>query len=313
VIKIKRITFIIIVLSFLTFKGNAEIKDSLYISVGNKAITLSDVVNEVKVILILNNKSYSDEIRDQLREAAVKALVKRSIKKIEIEKYGLTKFSIKDFNYELERLANRLNMDVDTLKNICISNGLDFNLVKSQIEIELLWNTLIFQIYKNRLTINEIEINEQLTAIQNKKEIEEYLISELIVKPEESENLELVINELKKKIETEGFEKVAMDLSLAGTGMKGGDLGWVNENAISKKFKSKIISTQVGKISEPIILPEGILIFQVRDKRKIEKNNNIEELKDQILKAEKTKILNMYSLSHFDQLRRSVSVRFLDE
>ena len=204
-------------------------------------------------------------------------------------------------------------MDVDTLKNICISNGLDFNLVKNQVEIELLWNTLIFQLYKNRLSINETEINEQLIAIQNKKEIEEYLISELIIKPEESENIEVLMNEIKKKIETEGFEKVAMDLSLSETGMKGGDLGWVNENAISKKFKSKVMNTQVGKTSEPIILPEGILIFYVRDKRKIEKNDNIEELKDQILKAEKTKILNMYSLSHFDQLRRSVSVRFLDE
>lgn len=312
-IKIKRITFIIIVMLSLSLKSNAEIKDSLYISVGNKAITLSDVVNEVKIILILNNKSYSDEIRDQLRAAAVKALIKRNIKKIEIEKYGLSKFSIKDFNSEIERLANRLNMDVETLKNICISNGLDFDLVKNQVEIELLWNTLIFQLYKNRLSINETEINEQLTAIQNKKEIEEYLISELIVKPKESENLEQIIDELKKKIETEGFEKVAMDLSLAETGMKGGDLGWVNENSISKRFKSKIMNTQIGKTSEPIILPEGILIFQVRDKRKIEKNNNLEELKDQILKAEKTKILNMYSLSHFDQLRRSVAVRFLDE
>ncbi len=297
----------------LSFKSNAEIKDSLYISVGNKAITLSDVVNEVKIILILNNQSYSDEIRDQLRAAAVKALIKRNIKKIEIEKYGLSKFSIKDFNSEIERLANRLNMDVETLKNICISNGLDFDLVKNQVEIELLWNTLIFQLYKNRLSINETEINEQLTAIQNKKELEEYLISELIVKPKESENLEQIIDELKKKIETEGFEKVAMDLSLAETAMQGGDLGWVNENSISKRFKSKIINTQIGKTSEPIILPEGILIFQVRDKRKIEKNNNLEELKDQILKAEKTKILNMYSLSHFDQLRRSVAVRFLDE
>ena len=82
-IKIKKIAFIIIVLSFIAFKGNSEIKDGLYISVGNKAITLSDVVNEVKIILILNNTSYSDEIKDQLREAAIKALVKRNITNVD--------------------------------------------------------------------------------------------------------------------------------------------------------------------------------------------------------------------------------------
>ena len=33
-----------------------------------------------------------------------------------------------------------------------------------------------------------------------------------------------------------------MNLSISETALKGGDLGWINENEISKKFKSKIIN-----------------------------------------------------------------------
>ena len=36
-------------------------------TVGNKAITKSDVVNEIKILLILNNESYSDEDRNVSR------------------------------------------------------------------------------------------------------------------------------------------------------------------------------------------------------------------------------------------------------
>ena len=69
--KTKKIFCIILIILLCPLKANTEIQDGLLFSVGNKAITKSDIVDEVKIILILNNKSYSDEIRDQLRHTAI--------------------------------------------------------------------------------------------------------------------------------------------------------------------------------------------------------------------------------------------------
>ena len=91
--------------------------------------------------------------------------------------------------------------------------------------------------------------------------------------------------------------------------MKGGDLGWISENIISEKIKSKLMETTIGKLSSPIILQDGILIFKVRDKRKIDKNVSLEEIKNQLINAEKSKILNMHSMSHYDKARRSISIK----
>ena len=104
-----------------------------------------------------------------------------------------------------------------------------------------------------------------------------------------------------------------MNLSISQSAIKGGDLGWLNENEISKKFRSKIFNTPIGSISEPILLNEGILIFKVRGKRKIKKETNLDELKDQLVNSEKSKVLNMYALSHYDSLRRTTSIRFFNE
>ena len=107
-----------------------------------------------------------------------------------------------------------------------------------------------------------------------------------------------------------GFESVAVTSSISETSAKSGDLGWVSENAISQKLKLKIISTNVGSVSEPIMLPEGILFIEVKDKREVTKTINLEDLKNQIITAEKTKILNMHSLSHYENLRRSITVNY---
>ena len=286
------------------------IEDGLFATVGNKAITKSDVLNEIKLILILNNKIFSEEERKKLQQIAVKSIIKRYVKQIEIERNNFLEFNQQDVKKEILRLANNINVDVETLKKICASNQIDFSIIEDQIKIELLWNSLIFQLYKDRLSVNLDEIDEQLKLIQNKKEIEEYLISEIVIKTVEKDKLESVIRELKNKIKIEGFESVAISLSISDSASRGGNLGWIKENLISKKLLSILANTPPGNISEPILLPRGILIFKVRNKRKIEKNINIEETKNELVNSEKTKILNMHSSAHYNNIRSSVSVKF---
>ncbi len=289
------------------------LKDGLYAVVENKAITKSDIINEIKVILILNNMTYSDDNKNKIQQMAVKSVIKKNIKKIEISKNDFLKFKQEDLNNELNKLANRINMNVTTLKNICLSNKLDFSIIEDQIKTDLLWNSLIFYIYSNRVSVNLNEIDEQLKLYKNKIETEEYLISEIIIEPVKKTILESEIKKLIKKIEIEGFEKIAMNLSISQSAKKSGDLGWLNESKISKKFKSIIFNTPVGSLSRPILLKDGILIFKVRDKRKIKTKINLEELKNQLVISEKTKILNMYSKSHYDDLKRSTPIKFFNE
>ena len=288
--------------------GNAIIKDSIFATVGNKVIARSDIINEIKIILILNGTSYSEEIKEQLDKSAIKSIIKRTIKKIEVEKHDSLKFNPKDIDIELNQIASNLDMDLDTLKQTLILNEINLSIIIDQISTDLLWNSLIFLLYKDRLSINLNEIEEQLQMIDQNEETKEYLISEIITRPIPKENLEVKLKEIYDEIETRGFDNVAIERSISESAIKGGDLGWINENAITKDFKKKIVQTSMGMVSEPIFLPQGILFFKVRDKRSVKKFINLEEAKDQLVAAKKMKILNMYSLSHYDKLRRNISI-----
>ena len=169
---------------------------------------------------------------------------------------------------------------------------------------------LIFYLYSSRISLNLDEIDEQLKLSHDKKEFEEFLISEMIVKTVEKDKLESYISEIKNKIESEGFKNIAMKLSISQSAANGGDLGWLSENKISKKFKNIIVNTPVGSISKAILLKDGILFFKVRNKRKVEQKIDLEELKNELVNAEKTKILNMYSRSHYENSRRTTPVKF---
>ena len=311
-INIKKIIAFLII-SLLSISGSyAKIEDAIYASVANKAITHSDIINEIKIILILNGQSYSEDRKEILEKMALKSVIKREIKKIEVEKYPKLKFKPSDLEKELNSLANNLNLDLNTLKDAFITNEIDFSNVVEQMKTELLWNTLIFEIYKNRITINKDEIDDQLSKFQNqnKEKIEEYLISEIVIRSVEKDKIESEIKRIKDKISIEGFANVAMDVSISETSVSGGNLGWISENSISEELRSKIAMTPIGNISEPIFLQEGILFFTVRDKRISKESRDLEEEKNRLVNTEKAKILRMHSLSHYDNVRRTISIRY---
>ena len=309
-IKRKNIFYTIIFILFLTTSSFGEIKDNLFATVGDKALTDSDVINEIKTILILNNQAYTIEKKKELQSIAVRRIIERAIKKIETEKYDFLEFNQIDLDIQINSIAQRANVSVDTLKNIFETNGLDFEQIKKNIITELLWNNLMISIYKNNLTVNEDEINQQLKNFDKNTESNEYLISEIVLKSVETNKLNEELNKVKNMIKDIGFEKTAMTVSVSPNSTSGGNIGWIEENSLAKKFKSRIISTPVGEISEPIVLPEGIIIFTVRDKRKSNKVGDLESIRKSLIAAERNKILNMYSLSHYESLTRKIAVNY---
>lgn len=62
----------------------------------------------------------------------------------------------------------------------------------------------------------------------------------------------------------ESFEEVAKDVSEDRVSAeKGGDLGWINEGAVSEGFSSKVFAMQKGEMSEPYLTDFGFHIIKL--------------------------------------------------
>ena len=58
------------------------------------------------------------------------------------------------------------SLDYKGLKKIMESNNLNFRYLEKKFEIDLKWNSLIFNLYRNRISVNLSEIDEQLKLSQ---------------------------------------------------------------------------------------------------------------------------------------------------
>ena len=96
-INIKNKIILILLFVLISAEGKTEIQDSLYATVGNKAITKSDIIEEIKIILILTGQEFTEDKRQQLEKTAIQSVIKRNIKILEIEKYKASDFNQQDF------------------------------------------------------------------------------------------------------------------------------------------------------------------------------------------------------------------------
>ena len=124
------------------------------------------------------------------------------------------------------------------------------------------------------------------------------------------EELKNKVNWINKEIEINGFEKTASKYSKSNSAINAGDLGWMKETMINETLRKILRNTKIGSITKPIISPEGIVLLKLTNKRKIQKKIDLEKEKKLLLKAEKEKKLNLYSVSHYNKLNQSTLINF---
>jgi len=277
-------------------------------TVGNKPITNYDLKNEIKMLNILSGGKLLNEKNNLINRVGMDSLISRLIKQTEIEKHDFFNFNQKDLDYEVDLISKSIGIGVQDLENIFKSSSIPFSLLIDRIVTDLRWNGLIFNIYKNKITIDNEYITKQLNLIKEKQFIKEYLISEILIDPVPSEKLKDEISKIKNMVNTNGFEKTALEISITGTAANGGKLGWLKETEISEKFKDLIKKTPVGQMSEPLILPEGIMFIKVNENRTVKNKINIENAKTKLVAEEKIKKLNRFSIIHYKKLKNSILI-----
>ena len=160
------VRFIFIVLSLFPTLSKSEITNTIIAKVGNEIITSYDIKNEILTNIVLTNNEINQKNIDAFKKIAMKNLINRKIKNIEIEKYKIVRFNTDDLQKYLSNIAKSFNTDMTGLKNIFKNNEIDYDLFVNNYKTELLWNTLIFQIYYNQTNVNIIEVENEINKFK---------------------------------------------------------------------------------------------------------------------------------------------------
>ena len=305
--KIKTCKIIFFYFVFLLTQANA-ITNKILLKVENEIITNYEVKNKILTSLVLAGNEISQENINKLKKQALESLIENKLKIIELEKFKIKKDS-NQINSYLNSISGN---DILALENKFKINNLDYNLFLEEIEIQTKWQNFIYLFYKGKIEINENSINNDIEKIvKDKKNFQEYKISEIEINIEENSNIDQIVLDLKNKIKDEGFETAALNYSISSSSNNKGSLGWISSKSLSQEIFEILKKLNTGQISRPIKRQNSILFLKLDDVRtsKVE-NINIEDLKKKMIDQKKNEMFNLYSKSHLSKLRNSVLIEY---
>ena len=307
--RVFNIIFFLLIFLINSDKSYAE-KVSIVYTVDNIPITSVEINNEI-IYLKLINKNLEEMDDKNLVVYASKSILRERIKELEISKYF--KFGLNDelIFQNLENLISSLGFsNEDDFNKFLLNSNLSKEFIKKKIEIELLWNRLIYEKYKNKLSINNDKIKKNLKLKIDKEDnqIEEYKLSEILFSPTSKSTEKDEIDKIRNSINEVGFENTAIIYSLSNTASSGGEIGWLKKTQLSENIIQIIQNLDIGEITNPIDAPAGKLILILKDKRKVKKEISFEKEFEKAILFEKNKQLNQFSSIYFKKVELDTKI-----
>lgn len=176
--------------------------------------------------------------------------------------------SSSDVDNAILGVAKNMNQDLQGLKNVLASKGIDYARYREQIEQEILINNIKREIIKKRIVISDQEINDYLSSDTSiTKEKDQVHLRHLLIRATNSEQAKSKIEAIAQKIQTEDdFVQQAIENSDGQFAIEGGDLGWRPLNQLPPLFV-RALDSQSGRLVGPLQSNAGFHLLWVIEKR----------------------------------------------
>ena len=304
----KKITvfFYLIIFFFIFSKTYSIEKNYIEVKVNNNVITKSDIISE-KNLLIAYNETLRNLNEDELYVMAKDSLIRQVIKKEEILKYYKINSNSKDLDKFLKNFYQKLNIknDLEKKKFLELAN-LTENEMREKIEIEALWNELVYNKYQDKVNIDIDRLSQRLKKeIDGLKKSKSYFFSEILYDVSTKEEIIKKNEKILKSIEEIGFKNTANIYSISSSAKFGGEIGWVKKNQLSSDIYKKIFNLKIGELTtEPLTVPGGFLILKINDIKEEKIQVDFDEELKKLISFEKNKQLNQFSRIYYSKIKK---------
>ena len=296
----------LVILIFLPIGHLYASEVKIITKINNEIITNIDIEKEYQYLIALN-KSMQDIEKDKIINYAKQSIIKEKIKKIELQKFYILNQKNEMIDVMIEGIYQNLDFNsTNEFKDYLKNRNLNFDEIYKKIEIETLWNQMIYEKYNNKVIINKESLKKEI--LKNPKEVESYYLYELVYDYKNKDEVIKKYKQIVDSINLIGFKETVLKFSISQSKTNFGLLGWINKNALSDKIQKEITNLSKGEITKPIIIPSGILLLKLEDKKIENLDINIDMALKEIIKFETNNQLNNYSLIHFNKVKSKLFI-----
>ena len=301
----------IVILFLLTISNSISIENKILLKVDNEIITTVDVLNESNYIKAMN-KGLKNISNEDLWKISINSIKNEKIRKVELLNH-IDEIKVQDENINIimKSIYQKMGFKkLEEFKDYLKINNVDYNFLKNKVEIESLWNELIYTKYFDKVFIDKESLLKKIKN-DNNKVIKSYLLSEIVFDITDNISLDqkfiLIENEIKKS----GFKSAAFSFSISNSSKSGGNIGWINEDKINKKLKDEISKLEIGQYTKPIIIPGGALILKLEDSKQLKNEVDINDKLNELIKYSTNEQLNQFSNIYFNKIKKNIQINEL--
>ena len=298
-----KFTFSLIVLLILSIKSYASENVYIVYKVNNEIITNADIEKEYKYLITLNIQ-LKNLNKPRALELSKESALREIIKKIELKKYFDLKTLDLDINSYLQNFYKSLNIKNDSeFEQYLEKKNISFDYIKKKIQIEILWNQLIYDKYISQINIDESKLKEKLKELNTRENQKVYSLSEILFDKENNSDFEKKLKDINQSIKEIGFNNTANIYSISESSKFGGKIGWVDEQKLSKKIIQELQSLKVGQYTNPIQTSASFLILKIEEIKYEKAIINKDEELNTMIQFETSKQLDQFSKIFYKKIK----------
>ena len=300
--KIKFICTLIILLT-LSVKSYSNENIHIVYKVNNQIITNTDIEKEYQYLISLNNQVKNlDKVK--VLEISKESALREKIKKIELAKYFDLETLDLNIDIYLQNFYKNLNINSETeFEQYLKGNNMSLDYVKTKIQIEILWNQLIYDRYIAQINIDRDELKKKLDEASNGLNQKIYSLSEILFDKENNSSFEKKLENIGQSISEIGFNNTANIYSISDSSKFGGKIGWVDEKKLSKKIIRELQSLEAGQYTKPIQTGSSFLILKIEEIKYEKAMFNEDEELNKMIQFETSKQLDQFSKIFYNKIK----------
>ena len=195
-------TLLSVLFVFLTTVSFSEQKLKVLATINNESITNIDLLNEIKIIQVLNKEKNINFESENTKQIALTNIVNEILKNLEVNTLEI-KANKNLIDEQYSKLINTLGENKKQVSAILREK------IYQKIELDNRWNSLILQQYSWKTSVNMKEIDQKLKTIQKKDTNSEqsFNLKEQILMTEKNKKISTYSNNHLEKIKKKALIK----------------------------------------------------------------------------------------------------------
>lgn len=233
------------------------------ITVNDRAITAYEIEQRIRLLEAFRSPG-------NLQELAREQLIEDKLKEEALARAGL-RITDDGLARALDEFSARANLTTEQFVTVLGQNGIDRSTLEEYVRIGVSWRDYIRSRFGPQSEITEAEIDRAIGSVGASYARIEVLLSEIIIPapPPQAAQALATAERISQTRSTATFSAEARRVSALPSRTNGGRLGWLPIANYPAAIRELILGLDVGEVTPPLPIPNGVALFQMRGVREI--------------------------------------------